>query len=70
MSLRELGSMGETSSNDLVLRKSGDRQVWVLVVEDDPALQRMILNYFEKNNIHTMVASGCQEMVANSAAPK
>src|SRR6516162_2144518 len=63
MSLRELGSMGETSSNNLGLRKSGDRQVWVLVVEDDPALRRMILNYFEENNIHTLVASGRQEMV-------
>ena len=55
--------MGETSSNDLGLRKSGDRQVCVLVVEDDPALRRMILNYFEENNIHTVVASGRQELV-------
>ena len=55
--------MGETSSNDPGLRKSGDRQVCVLVVEDDPALRRMILNYFEENNIHTLVASGRQEMV-------
>jgi hypothetical protein len=42
----ELGGMGATSLSDLDLRKSGDRQVCVLVVEDDPALQRMILNYF------------------------
>jgi DNA-binding response OmpR family regulator len=55
--------MGETSSNDLGLRKSGDRQVCVLVVEDDPALQRMILNYFEENNIRTLVASGRDEML-------
>jgi two-component system OmpR family response regulator len=54
--------MGETSSNDLGLRGSGDRQVCVLVVEDDPALQRMILNYFGENNIRTRVASGRQEM--------
>ena len=55
--------MGETSSNDLGLRASGDRQACVLVVEDDPALQRMILNYFGENNIRTIVASGRHEMV-------
>jgi DNA-binding response OmpR family regulator len=47
--------MGETASKDLQMR--------VLVVEDDPALQRMILAYFEENNIRTLVASGRQEMV-------
>jgi len=47
--------MGETASKDLQMR--------VLVVEDDPALQRMILGYFEENNIRTLVASGRQEMV-------
>jgi hypothetical protein len=50
----EAGGMGETSLSDLDLRKSGDRQMCVLVVEDDPALQRMILNYFGENNIHTL----------------
>jgi DNA-binding response OmpR family regulator len=55
--------MEETLSNDLRLHASGDRQVCVLVVEDDPALNRMILNYFSENNIHTLVASGRQEMV-------
>jgi DNA-binding response OmpR family regulator len=39
--------MGETPSKDL--------QVCVLVVEDDPALQRMILAYFGENNIRTLV---------------
>jgi two-component system, OmpR family, response regulator len=51
-----------TSSTDLYLRIGGDRQVCVLVVEDDPALQRMILNYFSENNIRTLAASGRQEM--------
>ena len=55
--MRELGGMGETSSNDWDFRGSGDRQACVLVVEDDPALQRMILNYFAENNIRTLVAS-------------
>ena len=49
--------------DDLSLRESGDHQVCVLVVEDDPALQRMILNYFQENNIRTLVASDRQEMV-------
>src|SRR5262245_9151417 len=61
--MRELGGMGATSLSDLDLRKSGDRQVCVLVVEDDPALQRMILNYFGDNNIRTLVACGRQDMV-------
>src|SRR5262245_42879597 len=59
----ELGSMGATSLSDLDLRKSGDRQVCVLVVEDDPALQRMILNYFGENNIRTLLACDRQDMV-------
>ena len=54
--------MGKTSSNDPGLRASGDRQVCVLVVEDDPALQRMILSYFGENNIRTLLASGREEM--------
>ncbi|MEH2613047.1 response regulator [Bradyrhizobium sp. AZCC 1693] len=42
---------------------STDHQLCVLVVEDDPALQRMILNYFGENNIRTLLASRRQEMV-------
>ncbi|MBV9289257.1 MAG: response regulator [Hyphomicrobiales bacterium] len=41
----------------------GDRQATVLVVDDDPALQRMILDYFVDNNIRTLSASGRVEMV-------
>jgi two-component system, OmpR family, response regulator len=61
--MRELDGMSASSSNELGLRGSGDRQVCILVVEDDPALQRMILSYFSENNIRTLVASGRQEMV-------
>jgi len=59
----ELGVMGATSPSDLDLRRSDDRQVCVLVVEDDPALQRMILNYFSENNIRTLLACGRQDML-------
>jgi two-component system, OmpR family, response regulator len=55
--------MNGSSSTDAGLRGSVDRQVCVLVVEDDPALQRMILNYFGENNIRTPLASNRQEMV-------
>ena len=55
--------MGGSSVNDPELRGSVDRQVCVLVVEDDPALQRMVLNYFAENNIRTVVAANRQEMV-------
>lgn len=34
----------------------------MLVVEDDPALQRMILDYFSENNIRTILASNREEM--------
>jgi two-component system, OmpR family, response regulator len=61
--IQELGCMGEALLDDPGLRGNGDRQVCVLVVEDDPALQRMILNYFAENSIRTLVASGGQEMV-------
>ena len=55
--------MSNSSPNDPGSRGSVDRQVSVLLVEDDPALQRMILNYFAENNIRTHVADNRQEMV-------
>jgi len=59
--------MSGSSVKDPGLRGSVERQVCVLVVEDDPALQRMILNYFVENNIRTLVASNGQEMVGHLA---
>jgi two-component system, OmpR family, response regulator len=55
--------MGKTSSSDLGARAGSDRQASVLVVEDDPALQRMIVSYFGENNIRALVASGREEML-------
>ncbi len=55
--------MSGSSPSDPGLRGGVDRQACVLVVEDDPALQRMILNYFGENNIRTLLASNRQEMV-------
>jgi two-component system OmpR family response regulator len=61
--LKELDAMSGSSPSDPGLRGGVDRQACVLVVEDDPALQRMILNYFGENNIRTLLASNRQEMV-------
>ena len=59
--------MAVTPSSDPVL-SGGDRHVSVLVVDDDPTLQRMILDYFADNNIQTLLASGREEMVRQLAA--
>jgi len=56
--------MDEASLNSLRLSGNAGRQCCVLLVEDDPALQRMILNYFSENNIRTLVASGREEMTS------
>src|SRR5947207_1405875 len=45
------------------MQSGGERQATALVVDDDPALQRMILDYFVDNNIRTLLAFGRQEMV-------
>lgn len=55
--------MNETQLPDLGLRGSGDRPACVLVVDDDPTMRRMIVNYFMENNIQTRAASGRDEMV-------
>jgi two-component system, OmpR family, response regulator len=60
--------MAETLSNGPVLGASADRQVCVLVVEDDPALQQMILDYFVNHGIRTLVASGRGEMTRQLGA--
>ena len=54
--------MAETPSKDFNPRAGDDRQINVLLIEDDPAFQRMISDYFAENNIRTLVASGRQEM--------
>ena len=61
--MKGLGEMSGSSVKDPGLRGSVERHVCVLVVEDDPALQRMILSYFGENNIRTLMACGRQDMV-------
>ena len=43
-------------------------QATVLVVDDDPTLQTMILDYFVDNNIQTLLASGREEMLRQLSA--
>ena len=59
--------MGATSADDQTPRGSADRSICVLLVEDDQALQRMILDYFKQNDIRTLIASGRKEMVGELA---
>ena len=54
--------MANSPSTDPQQRGS-DRQATVLVVDDDPTLQTMILDYFVDNNIQTLLASGREEML-------
>jgi two-component system OmpR family response regulator len=49
-------------------QSGGDRQATVLVVDDDPTLQTMILDYFVDNNIQTLLASGREEMLRQLSA--
>ena len=46
----------------------GDRHATALVVDDGPALQRMILDYFADNNIQALLASSREEMLYQLAA--
>ncbi len=54
--------MAETSSKDPSIRASGERRIYVLIVEDDAALRRMVVNYLEENNIRALVAEGREDM--------
>jgi CheY-like chemotaxis protein len=49
-------------------QSGGDRQATVLVVDDDPTLQTMILDYFVDNNIQTLLASDRKEMLRQLSA--
>src|SRR5271154_4888948 len=49
-------------------QSSDDRQATVLVVDDDPTMQTMILDYFVDNNIQTLLASGREEMLRQLGA--
>lgn len=60
--LTTLSARGDLEQSD------ADRQATVLVVDDDPALQTMIFDYFVNNNIQTLLASGREEMLRQLSA--
>jgi two-component system OmpR family response regulator len=60
--------MIQVSSRETTAHGSSDRGVRVLLVEDDPALQRMIVNYFGEHNMRTLLASGRKDMVRHLSA--
>jgi DNA-binding response OmpR family regulator len=66
--VREAPEMGGTSAGDPDRRGSADRSICVLLVEDDLALQRMILDYFAQNDIRTLIAAGRKEMASQLEA--
>ncbi len=51
------------SPSDDPQQNGSARQATVLVVDDDPTLQTMIVDYFVDNNIRTLLASGRDEML-------
>jgi two-component system OmpR family response regulator len=59
--------MASSPSSDPI-QSGGDHQATAHVVDDDPALQRMILDYFADNNIRSLPASGREDMVRQLAA--
>ena len=65
--LRLEAGMVNSPSND-PHQSGSDRQATVLVVDDDPTLQTMILDYFIDNNIQTRLASGREQMLSQLSA--
>ena len=64
---RVMWTMGEVSARAGEICEAEKGQPRVLLVEDDPSLQRMVLDYFVENNIRTLLASSGQEMAGQLA---
>ncbi len=54
--------MGDPSVRGIEITENERCQPCVLLVEDDPSLQRMVLEFFVENNIRVLLASNRQEM--------
>jgi two-component system OmpR family response regulator len=54
--------MGDPSARCLEIGENEKGQPCVLLVEDDPSLQRMVSDFFVDNNIRILLASNRQEM--------
>ena len=54
--------MGDPSVRGIEISENEKGQPCILLVEDDPSLQRMVLDFFVENNIRVLLASNRQEM--------
>src|ERR1700682_936123 len=49
--------------SDLSTSAADNRPARIFIVEDDPVMLHMVADYLEQHNIHTVPASGRQEMI-------
>jgi two-component system OmpR family response regulator len=49
---------------------AGGEPAWILVVDNDPAINRMVVDYLENRNMRAISASGRQEMARLLAVGK
>src|SRR5262245_7009686 len=54
--------MGDPLVGGIEINQNEKGQPCVLLVEDDPSLQRMVLDFFLENNVRVLLASNRQEM--------
>jgi two-component system OmpR family response regulator len=54
--------MGDPSVRGIEISENEKGQRCILLVEDDPSLQRMVRDFFAENNIRVLLASSRQEM--------
>jgi two-component system, OmpR family, response regulator len=52
------------SSRDQNMIEEGSQPVRILVVDDDPAMQHMVVDYFEQHNMSAVSASGREAMAS------
>jgi two-component system OmpR family response regulator len=50
------------------MTEDSSQPVRILVVDDDPAMQQMVVNYLEEHNMRALSASGRQDMASQFAA--
>ena len=56
-----------TSRSDQDMNDETGQSIRILVVDDDPAMQRMIVNYLQEHDMQAAVASGQQEVIEQFA---
>jgi two-component system OmpR family response regulator len=54
--------------SDLTLSASGNPQARIFIIEDDPIMRGMVVDYLEQHNMRAVSASGRQELIHHFAA--